>query len=687
MKIERIVLNNFRPFYGKNVLNFLIDSSSKKLTVIHAENQSGKTNFVDAFRWAFYAKIQGEQPEQIVNHRALAEASDGDVVTASVEISFQHNLKKYEIIRKITEKKISKDHSARIGETELRLYEIKLDGRREEHYDSALRIEKILPIGMDQYFFLAGENIQSLGQEESKEKIKEAIKILMGLEILDRAKRHLTVNVRNHLREELKKVAPVNDQEIIKKLDDTENNKQNVLEQLKICKDNKTALVTEQERIEAKLRQGTNTRELQRQKDELVAELDDVQKHLNSTNTSIMERLTKEGYLAFMKKCFLEVENIIESKREKGVLPVDISYAFISDIMERGYCICHRELVQGTDPYKKVLKLRDPEKKAEYVDAYNTIGSVMSGLLRIHERLPQDLEKDFQYRQSCYMALADLKQQLAAIEAQYDDKVFESERGLIERKRKIEEQKGEISEEIGKLKAHLQGLESKIVDFRKELENSQALNSKHALAQKRLSLCEKAAQFIDELHQTLIQRDRKVLCDRMNKIFKEIMAGREDAEINLNADFELTVRVKMSDGGIKILPKGGAQMQITCLSFIASVVAIAKENMEKEGVFERGGIYPLVLDSPFGVMAHDYRKRVSRKLVEFAEQIIILVAPQQWDKYIEQELEPYISKRYIFQRFTAQPSTEIVQKIKGKEYILSQYCDGNVQTIIQEGEV
>ena len=89
MKLLNIQIRNFRPFYGDQEIEFS-DTALKKVTVIHAENHSGKTNFVDAFRWVFYGKIQGEHPDQIVNNLALSEVECNETVTGSVRVKFEH---------------------------------------------------------------------------------------------------------------------------------------------------------------------------------------------------------------------------------------------------------------------------------------------------------------------------------------------------------------------------------------------------------------------------------------------------------------------------------------------------------------------------------------------------------------------------------------------------------------------
>lgn len=683
MKLLNIQINNFRPFYGNQGIDFA-DTASKKVTVIHAENHTGKTNFVDAFRWVFYGKIQGEHPDQIVNHIALSEVNNNETAKGFITVKFEHENKIFEFHREVTEKKIDKDKSERVNEN-IKLHVIDSDGRSRKQLNPKATINKILPEALHQYFFLAGENIQDLGRIESKEKVQNAIKILMGLEVLDRGKRHLRGKVKNQLRDELALVAGSDEKLILEQLKKLEDERGNIDKRRNIIIENKKSIIENKNKIDEKLREAKNTRNLQQERDKLVAAKEDIESKMKQHKNDIMNRVSSDGFLAFINDAIIKSKEILDEKRQKGVLPASITHQYITDILERGKCICERELCEGSEAYTAVEKLRNPETKDEYVEAYNTLGLSASQLSLSYRNLRNDLVKDQTLLAQYLNDIGQIKEKLEEVDKQFDKKDYEKERDLIENKRKLESDMEKANQEIGRLERDIEELDKLIHEKNKEHDEVKAQNTKNKVAQLRLQTCEKVANFIDELHQSLIHRDRKMLWERMNKIFRGIIREREDATIELNDDFELSVRVLLPDGGSKQLPKSGAQMQITCLSFIASIVAIAKENMDGDrGSFKRGGLYPLVLDSPFGVMDPDYRKHVANQLPQFAEQIIILVAPQQWDKNIEEEMRDYIGKRYVFHHYKPLSGKTSTQEINGESYILSEYVDGRVRTEIKE---
>ena len=53
MKLERITLQNFRQYYGKQRLEFARDQE-RNVTVIHGVNGAGKTSLFLAINWCLY---------------------------------------------------------------------------------------------------------------------------------------------------------------------------------------------------------------------------------------------------------------------------------------------------------------------------------------------------------------------------------------------------------------------------------------------------------------------------------------------------------------------------------------------------------------------------------------------------------------------------------------------------------
>ena len=55
MRFERIEINNFRAYYGENILNFSVDEK-KPLTMIVGDNGGGKSSLMRAIQWCLYSE-------------------------------------------------------------------------------------------------------------------------------------------------------------------------------------------------------------------------------------------------------------------------------------------------------------------------------------------------------------------------------------------------------------------------------------------------------------------------------------------------------------------------------------------------------------------------------------------------------------------------------------------------------
>ncbi|MFC1876242.1 AAA family ATPase [Thermodesulfobacteriota bacterium] len=683
MELHALILKNFRTFYKDHTVAFS-PAKNKKVTVIHAENQSGKTNFVDAFRWAFYGKILGEQPDQIVNHLSLSDINIGESAKAEVTVIFSHEKKIYNVCREIYEKKISENKSEK-DEVKFTVNITKPDGKTTKSHKPVNVIENILPQGMDQYFFLAGEHMKRLGEEDSKEQIKEAIKILMGLEIIDRAKNHLKGPVKKEFRDELIKYASSDEKIILAKIEEYEKENTKYKNGISNANENIKALEKEKEAIAEQLRKGEKTREIQKKRDELEKTIDMLRNKIASIEKSIMNTFSQEGYLAFAKEIVINTMEIAKDKRKKGIIPANVRYQFILDLLEIGKCICGRGLIKGEEPYQLVEALKNIDVSTEHENAFSEIGNAAAGLKRAHEMFPSKIQDLCKKRGEDQNLLSISDELLTEITGQYDGKEYENQRDLINKEKAIKDQIDENKRTLWINRDRIASNNKEIDKLESKREQAITSNKKHEIAKKRLSICRNVTKFLEDLHYSLMQRDRIDLEKKMNNIFKEAISGRENAFIELSSEFEMSVKKIMEDGGTKILPKSGAQSQITCLSFITSIIQLAKENLNKpNNMFVRGGLYPLVLDSPFGVMAEDYRKRATKMLTDNTYQLVILVAPQQWDESIEKELTEHIGYRYIFHHYTSIPSKEINMSIEGKLYTLSEYVSGKQRTVIEE---
>lgn len=71
MFLEKIILRNFRQFYGEQEIVFSCNPQ-QNVSLIHAENGVGKTTLLNALLWCFYKDLTArfENPEKIVCNQA-----------------------------------------------------------------------------------------------------------------------------------------------------------------------------------------------------------------------------------------------------------------------------------------------------------------------------------------------------------------------------------------------------------------------------------------------------------------------------------------------------------------------------------------------------------------------------------------------------------------------------------------
>lgn len=139
MLIEKIIINNFRQFYGEQTLYFSTDEN-KNVTLIHAENGVGKTALLNAILWCFFKSFTPnfKDPTVLLNNSA----KDEGIKNYKVEIEFEEEGKKYSVQRSYST----------VSQDTFRIYIVE-DGNFKEISNPDTFINSIIPKDMASYFF------------------------------------------------------------------------------------------------------------------------------------------------------------------------------------------------------------------------------------------------------------------------------------------------------------------------------------------------------------------------------------------------------------------------------------------------------------------------------------------------------------------------------------------------------
>jgi DNA sulfur modification protein DndD len=188
MIFTELILENFGPYAGKNVINLRpeIDGIARPIVLFGGMNGGGKTTLMDAIRLALYGQRSqcstrnnlsyGEFLTQSVNYQTAA----GDC--ARVELAFEHLVndrwKQLRIVRTWT--KNPKDGKDILGIIEEEWPDTALANTWDEY------IEMLLPLGISNLFLFDGEQVKELAEQDvAPQAVVEAIKSLLGLELAE----------------------------------------------------------------------------------------------------------------------------------------------------------------------------------------------------------------------------------------------------------------------------------------------------------------------------------------------------------------------------------------------------------------------------------------------------------------------------------------------------------------------
>lgn len=85
MKIKKITIENFRSYYGTNIINV-----GEGLTLIIGSNGDGKTTLYDALDWLFNSTNTTDL-SRLISQKKISEMMEGDQASVRVSIEFEHN--------------------------------------------------------------------------------------------------------------------------------------------------------------------------------------------------------------------------------------------------------------------------------------------------------------------------------------------------------------------------------------------------------------------------------------------------------------------------------------------------------------------------------------------------------------------------------------------------------------------
>ena len=635
MKIERITLENFRQYYGRQRLSFAKDAE-KNVTVVHGVNGAGKTSLFLALNWCLYGRGEGnvkiiDNVGKLVSKEAASQVSEGSAVKTSVEITFIHEGEKYLVKRTLEGTKKKSGAVQPNNYDEFTMMRTRADGQAERVRNPIGTINAILPANLREYFLFDGEKIDNFAKPEASSQVKEAIFLVLKLEILARGRRHLE-NIADAFRKDLKKISGAELRNLIEQEEAAriENKKST-----KRIEDVQNEIISARQKIkdiDQRLRELENTRAIQERRDRVEQDLKQRKSELENTIFQI-KTIATEAYYIIAQPLINDALVLLDEKRERGEIPSSVRQQFVEDLIDRNICICGRPFDEHGEEHKHLLNLLENSYPGSLEDDVLDTSANLRSFSEIQGTQIETLTNSMTRRAHLLDYISGLQDELDDIGRQLKQSPTEEISKLEIKRQEFQADIDSFNMEIGATKTRIDTLDEEIAQLDKQIASAQKAEAKGQILSRKLELTQQAADAIGDMYQTFANDMRLKIEAKTKEIFKQLVWKESHfQDILLDPEYNLEV---IDRYGLQARPELSAgERQVLSLSFITAMSRVSEEEA------------PLIMDTPFGRLSSQHRNSITENLPLLADQLVLFVTDEELRDQARANLEPRIGMEY-----------------------------------------
>lgn len=625
MKIEKIRLENFRVYYGEQVIEFST-SEEKNLTLILAKNNAGKTTLAQSIIWCLYDYMNLKEPDEVLNKEVKYNMNDGETRIAAVTLEIIHRGQKLIIRREKEVTKIRTGYSSNPSKLTIMAFN---DKNQIVDASNDIDINEVLPRSLSRFFIFDGERMLHLGRNDNvhRDELEKDIRNILGLDALEEAIKHLggwnnnggvllslANQIDNSNDDEIKSV-----QESITDLSETITDIESQIEQNNQLQKEKQL---ELEKLSEFLEANKHVEQKQLERKQLESELKSLIERKEKLKGQYLRKSSEALPQLFLQKLFDRTISFVTSCTDLVEATPEVTSATIDYILEKKECICGTKFGNDDEIYRhleKSKKFYPPESIGTSTKRY--IDAVKNAVKKNEDTLTA-LEEN-------YSEYLDIDATIHGINGKLDAINRGFQASTEEQVRKANESYVELTNEMKDLEETLSELKVLKRERIKDLEEKQAeldkLSQTSVQNNKILKYREVTKEILELLKTTYNLEEEKVRNDlrrEVQKVYSEINRGI--GKLDISKKFDFTIYTEINGKTIKDDTKGQGLSTVAAFSFVCGITKLVREKMGDDLLY-RNEPYPLVIDAPYSVMDTGYIESVSKILPSYAQQLIILV--------------------------------------------------------------
>ena len=639
MKLIRAEFKNFRLLRDL-CLDFSTDHT-KKLTVIRAENESGKTTILNGLQWALYG--DDALPGKGRDHRLHPidwDASDGERIPISAQVDFEitsfrqsktrgliRTERQYRIIRSTYE--TLNDSGQNRTPSAVKLYHLTDRGSEPIELPQA-QINDELPPELREVFFTDGDRALNFIEAERKakrERVENAIQSLLDLAVIEEAIRHVGNTISG-----IKKAAKTieTDEKLTSSLERLEQVEKESEDLEKEIKDSKTQVTAFEEKI-VDIQKEIDVALVKGDREKLKNEMEQIQRQLKHVENEQVNAgkehshlfrnllLSRDLLAPILKKSLDKLNEL----RAQGKIP-STTIPVLEERLKATTCICGESLdlhsIDGERRRNHIQCLIDESRRA---DALQTS---ITGLYYSSSSLTLDNE----YWITEYDKIEDRRARLESIhnqqgkkfkdlEIQLDDIPDTDIQGLRSTQRYYRNQRDRFNDERIRNETLLEGLRKEHGSLALQSENLLREQRKDAFITARLEVANDVKNVLKNSLDRMKNEELIKVSQLMNNIFLEMIgADPEQGSIIQKAEiddekFDILVYGSNNRPLDPDRDLNGASRRALTLAFILALTTVSEVEA------------PNVIDTPLGMMSGYVKRSVLKTAIRESSQLILFL--------------------------------------------------------------
>ena len=650
MWISEVRINNFRPFYGEQTINFK-ESSNENFTVIEAMSDTGKTTFLSALCWCLYGHDLGKYREENSHpfnweRKDELEEEESDYLEVEITLNDDADLKpRYIIDRRVLCTKYGND----INDEEDSLKIIEWEGNKANSIDDPDFCDKIinsiLPEDIHMFFLFEGEKLDKTFSFYEPDDIQAAIEKVSQIQLVKSALQHIEKSMDRvydgnrdgkgnvDIGKNMKAIERMNDE-----IETHMAKKEIYIKNLKVA-DSKI------EEIDDFLRKVNIPLigEWVEKRKKLEEENNEFGDKIESLQEKVTESLLKDAPLAICSSTLNHLIENIEATSQKNELPPKIKNVYVRELLEKKICICGRSLdpnenkdaKEAVESLIKILNQNDlsdlAEKLIEGRYALKDILKILpEKLIKVRESKLKEIEDLITKVNKNDLIIENVDNELEGVDEETIT-LKNNERKLLKKSRDAQ------IRSIERIDGEIKSINDKILIKRREFEQLVKKLDNYKTMKKIADFMDRAYDHLEVINDDILEEVRTKV---KNKTFDSFINLHWDKDnySNFEIDENYCMSLKDSNENERIYDIAGGPKQILLLSFISALAEVS------------GFKFPIFIDTPLANTDNSQRENIAKNLPNYLKgnQVVLLVKDQEYTSKFRSIIKDNICQEYRF---------------------------------------